>query len=401
MSEREIDHSIREAPILVVDDTPANAVLLSEVLRHAGFAHVDIETDSRHVYSRCCAHTYDLILLDIRMPHLDGFEVIEQLRPLFDKDYLPIVVITAQMDQETRRRSLEAGARDFLTKPIATWELLQRVRNILEIRVLYRQVHDQNQGLERRVLERTHELSEALETARLAERAKLDFLAMMSHELRTPLNAIIGFAEVLGSHAVSSLSQSEFREYVRQIEDGGKNLLGMVNTILDYSRGSTGALGLHESEIGLRVLLRYCMALLRPKANTRSVQLETGELPPLILRGDERRLREMLLSLLDNAIKFNHPGGRVHIEVKVDPATFVTLSIHDTGPGIPPDRLQRIFEPFTQGEGALQRRHEGIGMGLAIVCRFAELHGGRVEIESTQGQGTTAHLRLPASRIIA
>lgn len=391
---------VKDAAILIVDDNQSNVDLLREILAHDGYTAVRGETDPRRVPALCEAQRFDLLLIDIRMPYMSGFDLMERINSLYGDDYVPVLVLTAHTDQETRRRSLELGANDFLTKPFIAWELLHRVRNMLEIRKLYQRAAEQNRGLERRVSERTAELSAALDAARRADRAKLDFLSVTSHELRTPLNAIIGFAEVLSSEAHGPLGHRDYVDYVRLIEESGKALLGMVNNILDFTRGSAGGVDLAESTIDLPNLLIGCIDLLAPKAQAKSQTIALQAGPPVTLRADQRRLGEMVVHLLDNAVKFGHRGGRVSVRIALQ-GGMVAIAVADDGPGIPPDILDHVFNPFIQGECSLVRRHDGIGLGLPIVRRFAELHGGNVELDSAPGRGTTVIILLPATRLTA
>ena len=393
----EINRETKDAAILIVDDNASNVDLLREILRHQGYTQIRGETDPRLIPDLCRTNRYDILLLDIRMPHISGFQLIEMLQPIFADDYVPILVLTAQTDQETRRKSLEVGATDFLTKPFVAWELLQRVRNMLQIRMLYKKTREQNRELEQRVTERTRELTEALAATRKADRAKLDFLSVMSHELRTPLNAIIGFSEMISTQDAKPQIPADYLDYARLIEESGKHLLDMVNRILEYTKGSTGAVSLEDRPVALRDLVGRCIALLMPKATPKAVSVIMEPSPALWIRGDERRLRELILSILDNAIKFNVDNGLVKVEL-ADSPTGPVVTITDNGPGIAAEIQARIFDPFTQGEGSLDRRHEGIGLGLPIVQRYAQLHGGRVELESSLGRGTTVRLHLPAER---
>ncbi|PWC36349.1 ATP-binding protein [Azospirillum sp. TSO35-2] len=390
---------VKDAGILIVDDNPSNVDLLREILSHDGYTRVLGETDPRKVPGLCESQRFDLLLIDIRMPHMSGFELMERLKPVFGDDYVPVLVLTAQTDQDTRRKSLELGANDFLTKPFIAWELLHRVRNMVEIRMLYRRAAEQNRELEGRVSERTAELSEALEAVCKADRAKLDFLAVMSHELRTPLNSIIGFADVLAGEGMGKLGHPDYLEYVKLIEDSGKSLLTMVNNILDYTRGSTGAIELQESDVQIPQLLTACADLLAPKAVAKRLAVTVHPCPTFRMRVDRRRLREMVLNLLDNAVKFTQPDGRVTLAVE-DRDNFVGLCVRDDGPGIPSELIGRIFNPFTQAERSLIRQHEGVGLGLPIVRRFAELHGGGVELDSAPGRGTAVTILLPKERLL-
>lgn len=390
---------VKDAAILIVDDNASNVALVRDILTHEGYTAVRGETDPRQVPALCEAQRFDLLLIDIRMPHMSGFDLMERINVLYGDDYVPILVLTAHTDQETRRRSLELGANDFLTKPFIAWELLHRVRSVLEIRKLYQRAAEQNRGLERRVSERTAELSAALEAARQADRAKLDFLSVTSHELRTPLNAIIGFAEVLSSEANGPLGHRDYLDYVRLIEESGKALLGMVNNILDFTRGS-GGIDLAESTIELPGLLMHCIDLLGAKAQAKSQTITLQPGPPVTLRADRRRLAEMIVHLLDNAVKFGHRGGRVSLRIALQ-GGMVAIAVADDGPGVPPDIVDHVFSPFIQGECSLVRQHEGIGLGLPIVRRFAELHGGSVELDSAPGRGTTVTILLPVTRLTA
>ena len=400
MIDAEIDREIKDASILIVDDNQSNVDLLREILRHQGYPRVRGITDPRLVPDLCRSEHFDILLLDIRMPHLSGFQLIELLRPVFADDYVPILVLTAQTDQETRRRALEVGASDFLTKPFVTWELLQRVRNMLQIRMLYTKTREQNRELEAHVAERTNELTEALAAIRRADRAKLDFLSVMSHELRTPLNAIIGFSEVISAQDTQPRMPLEYFDYVKLIEESGKHLLNMINRILEYTKGSTGAIPLEETPVDLCALTDRCIAMLTQKAAAKKVSIGLNAARPVRVLADERRLCELILSVLDNAIKFNDVAGMVTVDVRETPEGAV-IAITDNGPGISEETQARMFNPFTQGNGSLDRRHEGIGLGLPIVQRYAQLHGGRVEVASAIGQGTTVSIFLPAERLLA
>lgn len=397
---RDLSDDIQNSAILVVDDNLANVDLLREILLHTGYRRVRGESDPRRVGDLLRAEVFDLILLDIRMPHISGFELMEQIKTIYAGDHVPVLVLTAQTDQETRRRSLEMGANDFLTKPFITWELLHRVRNMLEIRTLYRRASALNRELERRVAERTAELSQALTDARQANRAKLDFLSVMSHELRTPLNSIIGFAEVMTSQSLGPLGHPDYHEYVGLIEESGKVLLSMVNSILDYTRGSTGGVELLEAEVRLPQLLEACLSMIHAKAQAKKVQTVLLPCPAVSVRADQRRLREMVVNLLDNAVKFNRAGGRVTLGMTVD-TDRVTITVTDDGPGIADALTDRIFNPFTHSDEVRVRRHEGIGLGLPIVRRYAELHGGSVELGKAPGGGAAVSIHLPTNRLLA
>jgi signal transduction histidine kinase len=396
--DRSLSDAIMDAHILIVDDNLANVELLREILFHSGYKNIVCETDSRKFRDLCANNQFDILLLDIRMPYLSGFDLIAMAREeIYAGDLVPILVLTAQTDLDTRRKSLQLGANDFLNKPFVAWELLHRVRNALSTRMLYRKVVGQNQTLERRVEERTAELSQALVAAREGERAKLDFLSMMSHELRTPLNAVIGFAEVMAAPGFAPLSADDVREYAGLVEENGKSLLAMVNKLLDFTRSGAE---LAESDFSLRRIVQTCMEQLSAKALAREVSVDFGVFEGAVLRADRRRVKEMLLALLENAIKFNTVGGKVEISACSDAAAdMLRIAVADTGPGVPAAEADKLFAPFYQSDASLHRGHDGIGLGLPVVRRYAEMHGGSVEIEPGE-VGALFVIKLPLSRVI-
>lgn len=397
-----LSDAVHNADILIVDDNLANVELLREILAHSGYKNIVCETDARKFADLCRAQSFDIMLLDIRMPHVSGFELIELARKeIYAGDLVPILVLTAQTDLDTRRKSLQLGANDFLNKPFVAWELLHRVGNALSTRMLYRQVVAQRNELERRVAERTSELSAALVSAHEGERAKLDFLSMISHELRTPLNSIVGFAEVMAQPGFAPLKTTDVHEYAALIEENGRALLTMVNNLLDFTRAGTGAAELADSDFSLRRLVAACVDQFTTKAQARDVGFVVEGLEPAVLRADRRRFKDMLLSIIDNAVKFNHSGGTVTISAAGDEEGDVfRICVSDTGRGVTETDKNRLFAPFYQSEDTLRREHEGIGLGLPMVRRYAEMHGGGVELSNGENGGAVAVIKLPLSRVV-
>ncbi|HEX5804414.1 MAG TPA: ATP-binding protein [Azospira sp.] len=229
----------------------------------------------------------------------------------------------------------------------------------------------------------TH-LKQALITADHASQAKSEFLARMSHELRTPLNAILGFAQVLDKATDQPLAAKQ-QECVTHILHGGHHLLGLINEVLDLSAIEAGRLEVEVAEVPLAPLLRECLALVSPQAADREVRIEAGDAGELCLRADRIRLKQVLLNLLSNGIKYNRPGGRLTLAI-ADQGESVRVTVADTGRGIAPDLAERVFRPFDR-LGINQV--EGTGIGLAITRRLVELMGGRIDFTSTVGVGTT------------
>ena len=251
-----------------------------------------------------------------------------------------------------------------------------------------------------RALADRRRVATALEAARdAAERAsvaKSQFLAGMSHELRTPLNAIIGFSAMIRDQAHGPAGDPSYVEYGSDIHDSGVHLLSIVNDVLDLAKVEAGRYELEHGAVDLRAIVRATLRTLSPRARegevTLSADLSEG-LPPV--NGDERALRQVLLNLVSNAVKFTLPGGRVLIRAYRTRGGFVTVEVVDTGIGIPDDRIDAVLRPFEQIDNGLQRRYEGTGLGLPLARSLVELHGGQLRIASRAGVGTTVSADLP------
>ncbi|GIX17461.1 MAG: hypothetical protein KatS3mg119_1647 [Rhodothalassiaceae bacterium] len=238
-------------------------------------------------------------------------------------------------------------------------------------------------------------LREARDAAEQASHAKSQFLATMSHELRTPLNAIIGFAELLAARP--DLPEAKRREYAETIRQAGRHLLALLNDILDLSRIEAGAYRLDRAVVPLRPLVDELLAMFAVQAREEQITLANEVPESLAAEADERALRQILINLVGNAVKFTPAGGRVTVSA-ARREDEVEIVVADTGEGIAPEDLERVLEPFVQGEDAMNRRHGGTGLGLPLVKRLVELHGGRLHLESARGRGTRASFTLPAAK---
>jgi len=242
------------------------------------------------------------------------------------------------------------------------------------------------------------ELRAAKEAAEAADRAKTEFLATMSHELRTPLNAVIGFAEAIEKEILGPSGVPAYQTYAGDIRLSGQHLLALINDILDFVKAEHGSLQLQRHEVELSGLVTAVLRLLEPQAQSAGVTLASAVRDRLILRhGDERRLRQILINLLGNAIKFTRDGGRVDIDVSLGPDAQAAIVIRDTGIGMSEHDLARIGKPFYQADSSLARRREGTGLGLAICDRLVRLHGGTLTFTSEIGKGSTAAMLLPGA----
>ena len=244
------------------------------------------------------------------------------------------------------------------------------------------------------------ELDAARQQAESANRMKTEFLAHMSHELRTPLNAILGFSDFMLDEPHGPLGHASYREYMRDINDGGRHLLNVINDILDLSKIEAGAAELSEGLIDVHGLIKETVRLLRERAEQAELGIRIAAAPNLPdLYGDRQLLKRGLLNLLSNAIKFTPAGGQITVRAGAQPGGDYLLSVSDTGIGIAPEHIEHVLTPFGQAENVLTRSHNGTGLGLPLVKSFVELHGGTLQLQSTPGEGTDVILRLPADRV--
>lgn len=388
--------------ILMVDDNPNNLFTLRALLKPLKHTRL-IEADSgTQALAQVLEQEVDLILLDIQMPGMDGFETAQHLQMTERTRHIPIIFITAVFKaDEFIRRGYAIGAVDYLTKPIDDHQLLNRIR--LYQRLVLRQ-RELATAIER-LKAKEQALAQARDEAMAADRAKSQFLATVSHELNTPLNAILGFSQVMEKDP--QLPQRH-KDNLRLIWRNGQYLLALINRILEITR-------LHNQEIkplteafSLDELLTWIKAGLDGRAEAKGLRLvcERDQALADWVLGDARLLRLVLFNLVENAIKYSDQG-EVRLSLTTEPDGQTGFWVRDQGPGITPEDMASIFEPFHQGitetgQGMSQRttQSNGTGIGLHISREYVRLLGGELRLESAQGQGSCFHfaLALPRAR---
>jgi len=246
------------------------------------------------------------------------------------------------------------------------------------------------------------EMQQARDAAELASRSKSEFLANMSHELRTPLNAIIGFSEMIRNEVFGPAGDARYREYATDIHASGSHLLELINDILDLSKIEAGKVELYEEDVDLAQLLDNCIRLIRGRMVDRNLTIENDVEPDLpLLWADERKLKQIVLNLMSNAVKFTDNGGTIRLGARFDRDNGFELVVADTGIGMKPDDIGKALAPFGQVDSSLNRKYQGTGLGLPLTKSLTELHGGSLTVESAVGVGTRVTVRFPAARIVA
>jgi signal transduction histidine kinase len=393
------------ARILHIEDDPANRLLVRKLLQMAGHVVTDAADGLEGVHL-ARAEPPDLVLVDLNLPGLDGYEVTLRLRgePLLKG--VPIVAITAEGDRET---SLAVGCDGFLQKPIDAREFAETVAGYLGGRreqtspdLTGSRLRTQSYRIVAHLEEKVAELSAANEQLVELDRARKEFYRNISHELATPMTPIVGYIKLLVDEELGTMNTAQVKA-LRAMEDCARRLRSLIDNLLDVSALETGNMRFMHREYDFLDTARRAVARVADRLAERRITL-LEELPrgPLPGWGDSERLSRAIGQLLDNAVKFTPTGGFVGVRVLRQPTGIYELCVADTGPGILPERAQRLFQPFYQVDGSPTRQHGGVGVGLAISRRIARGLGGDVRFvcpanESIEGatlNGTAFYLTV-------
>ena len=412
--------------ILLVDDDEVDRLIVKRALKKASFSAFLTEVEngeqalaklqeqesnlvgvSETNYSsqivEATNNNFDLILLDYRLPDIDGLHLIAEIRAL-NLD-LPLIVLTGQGDEEIAVEMMKAGAADYLAKgKIEPNILVKAINSAIRLRKAEQAVKLSNQRLrasnellilKNQELERQQQQIQ-LQNIQLQKsyNLKSEFLATMSHELRTPLNAIMGFSQLLLRQFPDPLSEQQ-QNLVQRILNNSQSLLDMINEMLDFSKIEAGKLELKPQKFELNYLIKLTVEELRSLAVPKQLELITDiNLTDTYLIQDSNFIKRTLINLLSNAIKFTE-SGTVTVKAREIDENIIAISVTDTGMGIAPEDRDKIFQAFRQVDQSFTRQHAGTGLGLAITQSLVKMMGGQISLESALGRGATFTVEIP------
>jgi signal transduction histidine kinase len=387
--------------ILVVNDDAASLLALTSLLEQwAEESNYEVLSarSGQDALRQVLRHDFAVILLDVNMPGMDGFETAEAIHQRPRSADIPIIFVTAFLaDEIDRLKAYQRGAADFLFTPVIPQVLRAKVQVFVALATKNEQLKRQAEKLSQRTTELTatnKRLVREMEERRAAERkssAKDEFLAMLGHELRNPLSAISSASSLLGLPGAGAESVGRARVIIQRQT---QHLSRIVDDLLDLSRAMSGKILLSKKRLDLGPLVSSCMDTFRATGRTAAYQI-SSKFGAGWVEGDPTRLEQIATNLIDNALKYTPSGG--NIEIAIDTVgEDVVLTVRDSGVGIPPDLLPHVFDVFVQGSISIDRSQGGLGIGLSLVRRLVELHGGSVSATSEgSGNGSTFEIRLP------
>ena len=371
-----IDSNLKNANILLVDDQQANIDILHDFLQMQGYTNIESITDSREVAQLILDFDPDIILLDLMMPYLSGFDIMELLKTIVPAStYLPILVLTADVTLETKRKALQSGASDFLSKPFDLIELSARVNTHLQIRFKNEQINNYSVQLEKLIA------------------TKDKFFSIIAHDLRNPFVGIENFTKILMK--LGKYDPLDMESQLKTIHSTAQHGHELLENLLRWARSQTDRIEINSEVFRLCDAVRNCISLLQTQADNKQVKLLCNVSEEILIDSDQDVLETIIRNLMSNALKYSNALGSVTINAE-NSADEIEISISDTGVGIPEDvqiNLFRIDNKLQSQKGTAGEK--GSGLGLILCKEFIDKLGATISVKSEVGKGTTFSFRLP------
>lgn len=384
------------ARILVVDDNPAGVDLMRAQLDGEGYT-IDSAGDGEQALEKVSETTPDLVILDIMLPKMSGFEVCKRIKGNEATRSIPVIMVTALNDMESRAKGITAGADEFLSRPVDRSELLARVKSLLRISRLHNELAEESRTAREsgEKLEMQQKVLKSMSAQLMqASHLKYEFIVNMSHSLRTPLNVIIGFSEMLQDELVGDLNDKQSK-YVSNIRESGTELHRLIANIVDVFKLDTGKVALETTEFMLKDTIDSVLAAYESTARDKRIRVAV-EVAPEVSRicADPQKLSTVLDNLLSNAFKFTPSGGTVSVTAE-ECDGMVQICVADSGIGLRPEDCERVFSEFYRVPDTGAAGGAGSGLGLAISRKLVLMHGGDIRAESEKGAGARFIFTLP------
>jgi two-component system sensor histidine kinase ChiS len=380
--------------ILIVEDDPKNIELMEAQLHGEGYS-VDSARDGEEALARLSQAVPDLVLLDIMLPKKNGFEVCKKIKSDAETRAIPVIMVTALNDMESRVKGIAAGADDFLSRPMDRSELVARVKSILRISRLNKELAQEGRAARESTekLQIQQRVLKSMSTQLMeASHLKYEFIVNMSHALRTPLHVVIGFSEMLQDGLVGRLNEKQAK-YVQNIHESGRELQQLIANIVDVFKLDTGTVALETTEFSLTDAIDSALEAYAASAQEKKLKVSV-EVAPEVSRilADPQKLSTILDNLLSNAFKFTPAGGSVSVKADLLQDS-VRVCVADSGVDLSPEDCKRVFAEFYKVPDAAGG--VGSGLGLAISKKLVFMHGGEIWAESGKGTGASFIFTLP------
>ena len=370
--------ALKSATILLIDDLPDNLKLLGEMLQTEGY-NIRLVTTGAQALKVAEQDKPDLILLDILMPKMDGYEVFRQLKENAEMKDIPVIFISALNDTENIVKALQSGGMDYITKPFQSEEVLARVRTHLQLRRQSKELQEQSKQL------------------RELNASKDKFFSIIAHDLRSPFNSIIGFSEILLENAVKK-NYDVMEEYSEIILKSSRLAMDLLSNLMEWTRSQTGRMDFNPGKVELVQLITGIGQLFHGIAEQKSIGIILEIPESAAIYADQDMLSTVLRNLISNAIKFTYFGGKITVSVQENPEE-ITVSIRDSGVGMKKEKLEKLFRIDSDSSTLGTNKEKGTGLGLILCKEFIEKHNGKIWVESEFGKGSVFRFTIQKQQL--